>query len=440
MAKQLQIEYLPLESINENPANPRHHPASQLRQLAKIIKSIGFINPIILDQDNQIVAGHARKIVADRLGLAQVPVIRVDHLTEDQLKAYMLADNKLVENAEWDDELLCVHIQYLVDLDFDMEATGFSSSEVDLILQPMPVSELEDPSPGELPEVEDTISQSGDVFELGNHRILCADIRCQQMVQQFMGELKADVVLTDPPYNVAVEGHVSGLGMHTHDEFVMASGEMDPVQFQEFLETALANMVRVSRNGAVHFVFMDWRHISELLAAANPIYHTQLNLCVWNKTNAGMGSLYRSQHELVCVFRVGKKQHQNNVALGKNGRYRTNVWTYAGMNSFSEDRDEQLAMHPTVKPVALLADAMLDVTGRGDLVFDGFLGSGSTLLAAEHIGRIARGVEIDPRYVDVAIQRWQSLTGQDAVHVETGLTFTQLSAERLGTPTTTEEG
>lgn len=439
MADQLEIEYLPPDSITENPENPRQHPASQLRLLAKNIKGFGFINPIIIDQENQIVAGHARKIVADRLGLAKVPAIRVDHLTEDQLRAYMLADNKLVENAEWDEDLLRVHIEYLVDLDFDMEATGFSSSEVDLILQTMPVNELEDPPPGDPPEPGDTVSQSGDEFHLGDHRVLCADTRCQQLVQQFMGDFRADVVLTDPPYNVPVGGHVSGLGKHTHDEFAMASGEMNPIQFQEFLQTTLANMVRVSRNGAVHFVFMDWRHIQDLIAAALPIYNTQLNLCVWNKTNAGMGSLYRSQHELVGVFRVGKKQHQNNVELGKNGRYRTNVWTYAGMNSFSEERDEQLAQHPTVKPTALLADAMLDVTNRGDIVFDGFLGSGSTLLAAEHIGRIARGVEIDPRYVDVAIQRWQTLTGQSAVHVQTGLTFEELATQRLGTTAPTGE-
>jgi DNA modification methylase len=351
----------------------------------------------------------------------------------------MLADNKLVENAEWDDELLRVNIQFLVDLSFDMEATGFSTTEVDLILQPMPISELEDPDPGALPDASETVTRIGDEFELGKHRILCGDVRSQLAIQQFVGDRQVDMVITDPPYNVAVNGHVSGLGKHQHVEFAMASGEMDPTEFQEFLHTTLANMVRVSHSAAVHYIFMDWRHIDVLLAVAHEIYQIQLNLCIWHKTNAGMGSLYRSQHELVAVFRVGRQSHQNNVQLGKNGRYRTNVWTYPGMNSIGESRDEQLAMHPTVKPVALLADAILDVTSQGDLVFDGFLGSGSTLLAAEHVGRVAYGTEIDPRYVDVAIQRWEALTGQEAVHCQSGLTFSQLAEQRLDASSPKEE-
>ena len=431
MATPMQIEYLAPDSIHENPTNPRKHPENQLRQLQKIIEQVGFINPIIIDQDNQIIAGHARKIIAARLGLEQVPTLRVDNLTESQLKAYMLADNKLVENAEWDNELLQVNIQFLVDLSFDMEATGFSSTEVDLILQPMPISELKDPDPGALPDASETVTQIGDEFELVKHRILCGDVRSQLAIQQFVGDRQVDMVITDPPYNVAVNGHVSGLGKHQHAEFAMASGEMDPAEFQEFLHTTLANMVRVSHSAAVHYIFMDWRNIDVLLAVAHEIYQIQLNLCIWHKTNAGMGSLYRSQHELVAVFRVGRQSHQNNVQLGKNGRYRTNVWTYPGMNSIGESRDEQLAMHPTVKPVALLADAILDVTSQGDLVFDGFLGSGSTLLAAEHVGRVAYGTEIDPRYVDVAIQRWEALTGQEAVHCQSGLTFSQLAEQRL---------
>ena len=426
------FEYVSIDSIRPSPDNPRRHPAEQIRQLTRTIEELGFINPIIVDADGFIVAGHARYMVAMRLNLKTIPIIRIDHLSAAQLRAYRLADNKLVENAEWDRDLLRVELAYLVDVNFDTDITGFSASEVDLLIQPMPVSDLEDPEPVGADSIKVPVTAPGDSFELGPHRILCADVRCQPAVQQFFGEIRADAVFADPPYNVAVDGHVSGLGKVKHDEFAMASGEMAPDEFIEFLHTALGNMVRVSRPGAVHYICMDWRHLHELHAATQAIYHTQLNLCVWHKTNAGMGSLYRSQHELIGVYRVGNEPHQNNVQLGKHGRYRTNVWSYAGMNSFGSDRDESLAMHPTVKPAALIADALLDVTSRGDVVLDGFLGSGSTLIAADQVGRIAYGVEIDPRYVDVSILRWQALTGQDAVHVQTGLTFSALAIERSG--------
>ena len=426
------FDYVSIDSIQPSPDNPLRHPPEQIRQLTKAIEELGFINPIIVDANGVIVAGHARYIAAKRLKLHKIPVIRVDHLTQTQLRAYRLADNKLVENAEWDRDLLRVELSYLVDVNFDTEIAGFSTTEIDLLLQPMPVSDLADPEPVDAGTIELPVAAPGDIFELGAHRILCADIRCQVAVQQFMGEIRADAVFTDPPYNVAVDGHISGLGKFKHDEFAMASGEMTPDEFIEFLHTALGNHARVSRDGAVHYVCMDWRHQPELHAATMPIYDTQLNLCVWHKTNAGMGSLYRSQHELIGVYRVGSNPHQNNVQLGKNGRYRTNVWSYAGMNSFGTERDESLAMHPTVKPVALIADALLDVTSRGNVVLDGFLGSGSTLIAADQIGRVAYGVEVDPRYVDVSILRWQELTGEDAVHVQTGLPFYALAEERLG--------
>lgn len=426
------FDYVSTDSIQPSPDNPRRHPPEQIRQLTKAIGELGFINPIVIDANGIIVAGHARYLAATRLKLNTIPVIRVDYLTEAQLRAYRLADNKLVENAEWDRDLLRVELSYLVDINFDTDIAGFSATEIDLLLQPMPVSDLAEPEPVDADTIESPVAAPGDIFELGAHRILCADIRCQVAVQQFMGAVQADAVFTDPPYNVAVDGHVSGLGKVKHDEFAMASGEMTPDEFIEFLHTALGNHVHVSRDGAVHYVCMDWRHQPELHAATKPIYDTQLNLCVWHKTNAGMGSLYRSQHELIGVYRVGSKPHQNNVQLGKNGRYRTNVWSYAGMNSFGTERDESLAMHPTVKPVALIADALLDVTSRGNVVLDGFLGSGSTLIAAHQIGRVAYGVEFDPRYVDVSILRWQELTGEDAVHSQTGLLFYALAEERLG--------
>jgi DNA modification methylase len=431
MVMKVRVEHVPTDSITPSADNPRRHPRSQIRQLSKAIRDLGFINPIIIDQDGIIVAGHARHQVAIELGLEQVPTIMVDHLNKHQLRLYRLADNKLCENGEWDPELLAIDLKLLIEHEFDMEITGFSAPEIDLVLQSQPVSTLEDPPASDPEDINSPVVIPGDVFQLGPHRILCGDIRNQITVQQFLGDIRADAVFTDPPFNVPIAGHVSGLGKHTHAEFAMASGEMDSFQFTEFLRTSLGNLVRVSRNGAVHFVCMDWRHLAELYAAAVEIYNTQLNLCVWSKSNGGMGSLYRSQHELIGVYRVGSEPHLNNVELGKHDRYRTNVWSYAGQNAFGAKRDEDLALHPTVKPIPLIADALLDVTSRGDHVLDGFLGSGSTLLAAEQIGRIAYGIEIDPRYIEVTLQRWFALTGEEALHELSGMTLSELRAQRL---------
>jgi DNA modification methylase len=244
-------------------------------------------------------------------------------------------------------------------------------------------------------------------------------------------KLRAGIVFCDPPYNVKIDGHVTGNGSIRHREFAMASGEMNEAEFVAFLTTCLRLLARHSLSGSVHFICMDWRHMKELLAAGGQVYDSLLNLCVWAKNCGGMGSLYRSRHELVFVFRHGKESHRNNVQLGKFGRNRTNVWEYPGVNTFSKTGEEGnlLSLHPTVKPVALVADALLDCSARGEIVLDGFLGSGSTLMAAERVGRICYGIEIEPLYVDVAIRRWQRYTGEQAIHVSTGKTFDQLSSE-----------
>lgn len=425
MSDELEIRYKPVGALHANPLNPRRHPPAQLRQVAKSIRECGFINPIVVDGDGTIVAGHARLLAAQKLGLKTVPTINVSHLSEAQLRAYMLADNKLVENAQWGPDLLRVHLEFLtqLDIDIDLEMTGFSTPEIDLALQCLEETDPADTDFAAAPDDAHAVTQPGDLWQLDHHRILSADCRDAEALRSLMAGAQAAAVFTDPPYNVPVRGHVSGLGNTQHAEFVMASGEMSRAEFSGFLAASLGALASVSRNGAVHFICMDWRHLRELLGAAAPIYNTQLNLCVWTKTNAGMGSLYRSQHELIAVFRVGKAQHINNIELGKNGRYRTNVWSYAGMTAFGAERSEALALHPTVKPVQLISEAILDVTRRNDIVLDGFLGSGSTVLAAERTGRIAYGIEIAPRYVDVAIRRWQALRGDEAIHVPSGESF-----------------
>jgi DNA modification methylase len=386
---------------------------------------------VLIDADGNIVAGHGRVEAARLLGYASVPTIRLDHLTEGQLRAYVIADNRLAELAGWDREILAIELQALIelDLDFDVEITGFQTAEIDLLIEGQEASGAPDPA-DQLPDIGEsapTVSRPGDLWVLGDHRLLCADALMSESLETLMGGATARMVFTDPPYNVAIDGHVCGLGRIKHREFAMASGEMTETEFTIFLETVLRNMARHCVDGAILDVCMDWRHLFELLSAGRRTELSLMNLCVWNKTNGGMGSFYRSKHELVCVFKKGSASHLNNIDLGRYGRYRTNVWDYAGINTFKNGRIEELAIHPTVKPVALVADAIKDCTRRGDIVLDGFVGSGTTLMAAEKTGRIGYGIELDPGYVDVAVRRWQRLTGEKAIHIETAATFDEVA-------------
>ena len=431
MKQKLHIEYRPIDSVTPYARNARTHSPQQIKQVANSIDAFGFINPVLIDKNGELVAGHARLFAAKQLGLKVIPVIQVDHLSEAEKRAYILADNKLAENAGWNPDLLQVELEYLtnVDLDFDADLTGFSTTDIDLILG----HDTATPTDDEItppPSVSRTISRPGDIWFLDKNRVIVGDCRNSKTLDQLMGGAKASMVLTDPPYNVNIEGHVSGLGRHKHREFAMASGELTPKEFSGFLRDSLEQLARVSSDGSLHYVFMDWRGLPALNAASLFVYDDALNLCVWAKTNAGMGSLYRSQHELVLIFKKGSVPHRNNVELGRHGRYRTNVWNYAGVNSFGANRDESLAMHPTVKPVQLLADAILDVTRQGEIVLDGFLGSGSTLIAAERTGRVCYGVELDPGYVDVTIDRWEAITGKRAILAGTNLNIDQVATER----------
>ena len=401
----LTVTYRATDSLIPDPRNARTHPKRQIDQIVASIRGFGFTNPILIDPEDRIIAGHGRLLAGKSLDLAEVPTIVLAGLSEAQKRALRLADNKIALGAGWDLDLLKVELADLAVLDVDLSLTGFSTGEIDVALEDAP-----DPDDDAIPALPNTPrTQPGDIWILGEHRVGCGDGRDLAFLRKVIGEEPVDAAFLDPPYNVRINGHANAKGRHR--EFAMASGEMTDADFQTFLAESLGACAAVSRDGAVHFVCMDWRHMAPVMAVGEELYGSLLNLCVWNKSNAGMGSLYRSKHELVFVYKVGSAPHVNAVELGKHGRNRTNVWDYASVNSLGGSRREDLALHPTVKPSALVADAIMDVTARGSLILDTFLGSGTTLIAAERTGRRFRGLDIDPAYVDVAVERWTAMTG-----------------------------
>jgi len=432
----LSVCYLPIGQLKPDPRNARVHNKKQVRQIASSIEGFGFNVPILIDGENNVVAGHGRILAAKLLGLAEVPIVRLDHLTGAQRRAFAIADNRLTEIASWDDRLLGETLKELasLDLDFALEATGFDVGEIDLRIEALSQTGREAGEPP-IPAVPGpAVTRTGDLWLLGRHKVLCGDALDAEAYRTLLGSETAGAAFTDPPYNMPIDGNVSGHGEAHHREFTMAAGEMDSAAFTKFLETALRHMAAFSRSGAVHYVCIDWRHTAEMLSASRAAGFDMLNLCVWTKPNAGLGSFYRSQHELVFVLKAGSGSHQNNIQLGRQGRNRTNVWAYATGPAFGRAGEEGhlAALHPTVKPVAMVADAILDSSRRGDIVLDPFLGSGTTLMAAERVGRQCRGLELDPLYADVIVRRWQAYTGAAARHAVTGTAFDEAAraAER----------
>jgi DNA modification methylase len=433
----LSIESVPPNTLKPDPRNPRRHSKPQIAQIARSIKAFGFNVPILVDEQLNVLAGHGRVLAAQRIGMQEVPIIRLAHLSEPQACAFAIADNRLTENSSWDERLLGEIFRDLtaVELDFDIETTGFSIAEIDLTIKGLTLDSDGAPDPAdEVPAAPDgaaPVTKVGDVWLLGRHRLHCGSATDAAAYEALMQGAQAEMVFTDPPYNVPIDGHCSGKGRIRHREFAMACGEMTESQFTDFLATTAGLLSQHSAPGSLHYVCMDWRHMTELLAAGRRAYSELMNLCVWAKSNAGMGSLYRSQHELVFVFKNGVGRHRNNVRLGQFGRNRTNIWTYPCINNFGRQGEEGnlLALHPTVKPVALIADAILDCSARGDVVLDVFSGSGSTLMAAERVGRVCYAMELDPHYVDTAIRRWQRYTGDAAVHSVTKARFDSAFSE-----------
>jgi DNA modification methylase len=428
LLKPLAISYVDPTNLSPEPRNARRHSRRQISQICASMREFGFIVPVLVDEKNTVLAGHGRLQAALRLGLPEVPIVQLEHLTPEQKRAFRLADNRLAELSTWDEELLKIELEELsvLDLHFEFEVTGFDSADLDRLVEP-PSKGIHDPD-DQLPDISEcAVSKRGDVWKAGNHLIICGDARERSTYAALLGATTVDMVFTDPPYNVPVFGHVTSRS--THREFLMANGEMTPRDFSLFLESVFGLMKQVSHDGAIHFICIDWRHIAELLAGADSVYGAPKQLCIWIKDNAGMGSFYRSGHELVFVFKVGDAPHINNFGLGERGRYRTNVWQYPSPQSRASSSD-LLSLHPTVKPVSLVADAIKDCSRRGAIILDPFGGSGTTVIAAERTRRCARVAELDPLYVDLIIRRWQQATGAAAMLADTKQSFDELAAQR----------
>lgn len=423
----IEIIRRPIATLKLKAANPRLHPPRQIDQLAKSIETFGFNVAALIDSQGNVVSGHARILAAKKLGMTEVPTVRLDHLSPVQIRAFALADNRLAENAHWDDRLLAIELkELLLEIDFGLDAIGFDVGEIDVLIESLAPKDKTDEADTVAPDQSGpAVCQPGDLWLLGSHRVYCGNALEADAYAILMEVECAGMVFTDPPYNVPIDGHVSGNGAIRHREFAMATGEMDSKQFTEFLAHACNLMAQHTADGSIHYVCMDWRHCREMLAAGHRAFAELKNICVWVKDNAGMGSQYRSQHEFVFVFKNGLAPHHNNIELGRFGRHRSNVWRYPSPGSFGRNGEESnlLALHPTPKPVALVADAILDSSARGDIVIDPFLGSGTTVMAAERTGRRCFGIEIDPLYVDIIIRRWQDRSGKAAVHARSGATF-----------------
>jgi DNA modification methylase len=420
----LEWETLPPDSLKPPAREARLHPRAQIEKIKKSLRTHGQVLPILVDSDNVIIDGHAVWLAARELGAEEIAVVRVCGRSAADKIALRLLVNRVADDSVWNQNILRDEFEELLSVAYDLELTGFDAPEIDHVLD-LDVTQngvIEDAS--EIPPLESSaVTRVGDVWKLGPHIIGCGDALDRRFVEEISKDCQPDCGFTDPPYNVPIDGHATGKGRIRHREFAQAAGEMSSAEYQVFLRKALEVINDTVKRGAILFCCIDWRHAFELLAASRECELELLNICVWCKSNAGLGSLYRSQHEFVFALKVPGAAHLNNIQLGRHGRNRSNVWSYRGLNAFGADRDALLASHPTVKPVAMVADALRDVTRRGCVVIDPFLGSGTTLIAAEEIGRSCLGIEADPAYVDVAVRRWQKRTGRDAVHSVTQESF-----------------
>lgn len=434
-----EIDHVSINSLKPNPRNARKHSDKQIQQVAASIERYGFLVPIVIDGANMIAAGHGRWKAARHLKLRTVPVIRAEFLTDADRRAFALTENRLAELSEWDENILAEELQILFEGGYDLDITGFTTSDLDFAIVD-DTSGAPEKENVELPDsTAPAVSRVGDLWLIGPHRLYCGDARKAESWEALLGQDRAAMVFSDPPYNVPIDGFVSGNGKVRHREFVMGAGEMSPPEFVTFLRAIFRNCVRFSESGSIHYQCMDWRHCREILDAADGVYSEFKQMVVWAKDNGGQGSFYRNRHELVFVFKSGKGRHINNFGLGETGRYRTNVVEYAGANTFRKGRAADLAAHSTVKPTPLVVDFILDCSNRGDLVVDPCLGSGTTLIAAHKAGRIGAGLELDPAYADTALRRLAKVSGLTARHAENGLSFDEVAALRLAEATGEDE-
>lgn len=430
----MKIINIPLSKLASHPDNPRVHTKKQVNQIAESIKRFGFKIPVLVDVNNRIICGHGRVLACQQLGITDVPCIVADSISEHEIRAFMIADNKLTENAEWDMVKLAHNFEILsdVNLDFNLELTGFDYGDIEGLFIGLEDDEAEEESLPEL--IERPISKSGDIWQLGKHKVICGDALLSASYSKLLGKKKADIIFTDPPYNLTPKD-IGKVCQQAHGAFKEASGEMSSAEFTNFLSKSFKHLTAYSKQGSIHYICMDWRHLKEIMNAGEHHYQELKNICVWAKDKAGMGSFYRSQHELVLVFKNGTKKHQNNFKLGEHGRNRSNVWDYPTARHLSkldgnQDGQEILKLHPTIKPVQMVEDALLDCSQRTQVVLDPYLGSGTTLIAAEKTKRICYGIEYEPKFVDLSIKRWEEWTGLEAIHKQTGKTYKELSLNK----------
>lgn len=429
LVPRLEVRMVPTRSLKVSRHRTRKMTPEQLKRVTHSLREFGISRPILIDGELEIIDGHIVHAAAIELGIDEVPTIACTHLSRIDVRRLRLALNRIGELGEWDMDLLKLEFEGLIELDTDLEVTGFSSADQDIILLDDEPGVEDDDEPT-LPDV--ATSRLGDVWKLGDHRVACADATDPSTYGRLAEGGEVHAVVADFPYNVPIAGNVSGLGKIKHGEFVAGSGEMTDDQFGAFLLKTFQAITALLAPGAVFFGFMDWRSIDRLYDAGHQAGLKLINLIVWYKGSGGMGALYRSAHELIAVFCNGDRPRVNNVRLGKGGRDRTNVWEAPGANRRGSSANAMLHLHATPKPVELCLDAILDVTDRGDLVLDPFLGSGTTLIAAHRSGRRCLGVELDPKFVDVAVRRWEDESGHEAVLVGTGETYADVGRRRLG--------
>lgn len=417
--------------LSPYPGNARKHSDKQIKMLMASIQEFGFNQPILVDEKLIVLAGHGRLEAARQLGLITVPTIKITGLSNQKKQAYVIADNKIAEQSEWDIQKLSAQFEELLKCEFEIELTGFSTAEIDNLLDPVAITENHDADDLQTSDLNvPAISKLGDHWILGRHHLYCGSALEHESYSRLMGDKSAQMIFTDPPYNVLIDGHARGKGKSKHENFIMASGEMSSKEFTQFLSSAMKCMHEFSHDGSIHYICMDWRHMDEMSKASQPIYGPLKQLIVWNKDNGGMGAYYRNKHELIFIYKKGKAPHINNFGLGEKGRYRTNVWDYPGVNTMKKGRKEELSMHPTVKPVSLVADAIRDCSHRKGIILDPFCGSGTTIMAAERTGRTAYCLELDPKYVDVAIHRFMRIHNKPVILAKNGKTYQEVVANR----------
>lgn len=428
----LKIIEVPICELNPSPTRVRITTASQIEKVIRSLRTFGQVLPVLIDANREIISGHTVCEASTKLGLVKVSCVQIEHLSEPEAEALSITLNRAGETGSWDLDLLSKRLVILEGKGIELTSTGFDLPEIDQITIAgcSDYPDTSDPAGEEGADDFTPMVEIGDIFKLGSHRLVCGDALELSSYELALDGQKAEMIISDPPYNLPIKGFVSGLGEHKHDDFDQAVGEMSGGEFQKFLSTYLGHCKVSSSTGAIISAFMDWRQIEKLIIAGESQGLTRKNIVVWNKGSGGMGSLYRSAHELNVVFCNGKSPATNNVELGRHGRDRTNVWSYPGANSPGTSAAKALADHPTPKNVAMIEDAILDVTKRGGIILDPFLGSGTTMIAAERTHRICCGIELDPKYVDRAIRRWQDMTGQPAIHISSAMTFDDLNDAR----------